>query len=78
MYLSKQQYNTLWQIQESLQGNSAALLADILKQLDFKQAADNKKIAQQIKEKRKINPLYGRSKEEKEKIIARRKKNNDI
>lgn len=68
----------MWQIQESLQGNSAALLADILKQLDFKQAADNKKIAQQIKEKRKINPLYGRSKEEKEKIIARRKKNNDI
>lgn len=74
MFLSRKDFITLQQIQADLQGYNASLLADILQRLEDKQAAENKKVAQKIKERRKINPLYSRSTKERAAILARKAK----
>lgn len=71
MFLSRKDFITLQQIQADLQGYNATLLADILQRLEDKQAAENKKVAQKIKERRKINPAYSRSQKEKAQILKR-------
>lgn len=74
MFLSKKDFITLQRIQADLQGYNATLLADILQRLDDKQAAENKKVAQKIRDQRKINPAYGRSQKEKAQILKRQGK----
>ena len=57
---------------ESLE-HEAFSLQTILNRLNAKQEEVNKRTLEIVTEKRKQNPLYGRSKEEKERIMNRKR-----
>lgn len=75
MYLSKNDFFFLQEIQTDLRGYNAEHMASILEKMQARQTIENARVANRIAEQRKINPVYARSQKEKEYLEKRRTKN---